>query len=184
MDPDLNKYDLHHITAGHSRMTKEEWAHAYDQSWRRYYTFEHCERIMRRAAALKAFGSVLFTLTWFKASYELENVHPVESGLVRLKFRRDRRSTLPIEPIWSFYPKYFSEVARKSFGWIRLYMQLRRIYLRIKHDPKRYEYTDAAIEPVADDEVQTHQMFHTDAARAYVSQERQLENARHGAMAQ
>jgi hypothetical protein len=139
---------------------------------------------MRRAAALKAFGSVLFTLTWFKASYELENVHPVESGLVRLKFRRDRRSTLPIEPIWSFYPKYFSEVARKSFGWIRLYMQLRRIYLRIKHDPKRYEYTDAAIEPVADDEVQTHQMFHTDAARAYVSQERQLENARHGAMAQ
>jgi hypothetical protein len=61
---------------------------------------------------------------------------------------------------------------------------LRRIYLRIKHDPKRYEYTDAAIEPVADDEVQTHQMFHTDAARAYVSQERQLENARHGAMAQ
>ena len=29
MDPDLNKYDLHHITCEHARMSKEEWAYAY-----------------------------------------------------------------------------------------------------------------------------------------------------------
>ena len=53
----------------HPRMSREEWAYAYRESWRRYYTLEHCERIMRRAAALRAFGNVLITLTWFKASH-------------------------------------------------------------------------------------------------------------------
>jgi hypothetical protein len=183
MDPDLNKYDLHHITTTHPRMTREEWAHAYNESWRRYYSFEHCETIMRRAAALKAFGSVLFTLTWFKASFELENVHPVESGLLRLKSRRDRRPTLPIEPIWQFYPRYAAELVRKTAGWVTLYVRLRMIYLRIKHDPGRYEYSDLAIAPVANDEVETHEMFHTASARAFVDQERRLERARQGAAA-
>jgi hypothetical protein len=183
MDPDLNKYDLHHITAGHPRMTREEWDYAYQESWKRYYSLEHCETVMRRAATFGMFSDVHITLTWFKASFELENCHPVESGMLRLKSRRDRRSTLPIEPIWVFYPKYFAELARKTFGWARIYFQLRKRYVRIKHDPKRYEYTDLAISPVTDDEIETHEMFHTDAARAYVDTERRLERIRRGAAA-
>jgi hypothetical protein len=179
-DPDLNIYDLHHITCGHPRMSKEEWEYAYRESWKRYYSYEHCETVMRRAAALRAFGNVLFVMTWFKASFELENCHPVESGLLRLKSRRDRRSTLPMEPVWSFYPKYFAELVRKTAGWVTIYARLRRIYLRVKYDPKRYEYTDAAITPVTDDEIETHEMFHTDTARAYVENERRLENIRRG----
>lgn len=42
---------------------------------------------------------------------------------------------------------------------------------------------DLAITPVTEDEVATHEMFRTDAARAYVDQERRLEKARHGAAA-
>lgn len=184
MDPDLNKYDLHHITCEHPRMSKEEWANAYNESWKRYYSYDHCERVMRRAAALRAFGNVLLVMTWFKASFELENCHPVESGLFRLKSRRDRRPTMPIEPIWTFYPKYFGELIRKTVGWASIYLRLRMIYLRIKHDPKRYEYTDLAIMPVIDDEVETHELFHNDAARAFVENERKIEKIiRRGAAA-
>jgi hypothetical protein len=183
MEPDLNNYDLHHICAQHPHMTREEWAYAYRESWRRYYDDEHCERIMRRAAALKAFGSVLFTLTWFKCSFELENCHPVESGILRLKFRKDRRPTLPLEPVWSFYPKYFAELVWKTWRWGYTYLRLRRIYLRIKHDPRRYEYTDLAITPVTDDEIETHAMFHNATARAYVDEERRLQQIRQGAAA-
>jgi hypothetical protein len=179
MDPDLNKYDLHHITAGHPRMTHAEWEEAYRESWTRYYSYEHCERVMRRAAALKNFGNVLFVLTWFKASFELENCHPVESGLIRLKTRRDRRPSMPVEPVWQFYPKYWAELARKTYGWVSIYVRLRRKYLAIKYDPKRYEYSDLAIQPVTDDEIETHQMFHTDAARAYVETERRIDKAIH-----
>jgi radical SAM superfamily enzyme YgiQ (UPF0313 family) len=174
MDPDLNKYDLHHITSGHPRMSKEEWAHAYNESWRRFYSYEHCERVMRRAAALKAFGSVLFVMTWFKASFELENCHPVESGLMRLKSRRDRRPTMAMESVWAFYPKYIAELTRKTVSWVTIYVRLRMIYLRIKHDPKRYEYTDLAITPVTDDEVATHEMLHSETARTYVEKELQV----------
>jgi hypothetical protein len=110
-------------------------------------------------------------------------LHPVESGALRLKSRRDRRSTLPLEPIRVFYPKYFAELARKTFGWARIYLQLRKRYVRIKYDPKRYEYTDLAISPVTDDEIETHEMFHNDAARAYVDTERRLEKIRRGAAA-
>jgi hypothetical protein len=175
MDPDLNKYDLHHITCAHPRMSEEEWAYAYRESWTRYYSFEHCERVMRRAAALRAFGNVLFVLTWFKASFELENCHPVESGLLRLKSRRDRRTSMPLEPIWLFYPKYFAELVYKTIGWAAIYLRLRLIYLRIKYNPKRYEYTDLAIAPVTDEEVETHEMFGSDAARAFVESERRIQ---------
>jgi hypothetical protein len=184
MDPDLNKYDLHHITCGHPRMSKEEWAYAYKESWKRYYSYDHCESVMRRAAALRGFGNVLITMTWFKASFELENCHPVESGLIRLKSRLDRRPTLPVELVWLFYPKYFAELARKTVGWISIYLKLRMIYLRVKHDPRRYEYSDLAITPVIDDEIETHEMFNNDAARAYVADELRIENSiRKGAAA-
>jgi hypothetical protein len=183
MDPDLNKYDLHHITCEHPRMSQQEWAYAYRESWKRYYSYDHCERVMRRAAALRAFGNVLFVLTWFKASFELENCHPVESGLLRLKSRRDRRPTMPVEPAWKFYPKYLAELVGKTAGWASIYLRLRLIYLRIKNDPGRYEFTDLAIAPVTDDEIETHEMFHTDAARAYVESEQRIDKAIHGGAA-
>ncbi len=183
MDPDLNKYDLHHITAEHPRMSKAEWEYAYRESWKRYYSYEHCERVMRRAAALRAFGNVLFVMTWFKASFELENCHPVESGLLRLKSRRDRRPSMPMEPVWRFYPRYFAEIARKTAGWAEIYLRLRWLYVRIKHDPKRYAYSDLAIEPVTDDEIETHEMFHTDAAREYVKTEKRIDAIIHGGAA-
>lgn len=123
-------------------------------------------------------------MTWFKASFELENCHPVESGLMRLKSRLDRRPTMPLEPVWRFYPKYLTELATKTAGWISIYLRLRMIYLRVKHDPKRYQYSDLAITPVIDDEVESHEMLNSDAAKAYVAGERRIENViRKGATA-
>ena len=178
MDPDLNKYDLYHITTKHPKMTTQDWEHAYWESWRRYYSYEHCATIMRRSAALRAFGSTLFALTWFKGCLEIENVHPVEGGVLRMKSRRDRRPSLPMEPVWKFYPRYWAETASKILRWGYTYARLRKIYLSIKHDPKRYEYIDAAITPVTEDEVETHEMFKSAAAQAYVNQEQRLASIR------
>ena len=97
-----------------------------------------------------------------------------------MKFRRDRRPELPRESVWWFYPKYWYETAVKQYRWIALYRGLRKIYLRIKHDPARAQYTDLALTPVFDDDIESHELFNTEAARAYVSQERRLEKIRHG----
>ena len=85
---------------------------------------------------------------------------------------------MPVEPVWRFYPRYWSEVATKLVRWGALYLRLRRIYLRIKHDPDRFAYTDLAMTPVRDDEAETHELFKTDAAKAFVGREQHLRDAR------
>jgi radical SAM superfamily enzyme YgiQ (UPF0313 family) len=181
MDADMNKYDLNHVTTSHARMSQREWERAYRLAWQTYYSAEHIETIFRRAAAKRLnVGNVLFLVTWFRGCIDIEGIHPLEGGFLRLKFRRDRRSTLPLEPAWLFYPKFAVATVRKQIGWISLYLRLRLIYLRVKHDPQRYLYSDLALSPVADDEIETHELFQSAAAQAYVGQERRLRDIRAG----
>ena len=49
LDPDLNKYDLEHVTAAHSTMSREQWEKVYEDAWKTYYTPEHMKTVMRRA---------------------------------------------------------------------------------------------------------------------------------------
>ena len=102
--------------------------------------------VMRRAGALRSsFASSLFVLFWFKGCIEIENIHPIEGGLLRRKVRRNRRPTLPVEPVWSFYPRYAAETVSKFVRWGWMYARLRMLYLPIKRDAKRREYTDLAL---------------------------------------
>jgi hypothetical protein len=181
LDPDLNKYDLNHVCMPHPRMAKEEWERAYKLAWQSYYTFEHMETVLRRVASVGANASnALFLMTWFKGSIDFENIHPLEGGFLRLKYRCDRRPGWSIEPMWRFYPRYCFELAVKLVRWCALYLRLRRIYLRIRRDPQRVEYTDLAMTSITDEEV-TREIFQTKAAQAYLGQQRRLADARQGA---
>jgi radical SAM superfamily enzyme YgiQ (UPF0313 family) len=160
VDSDLNKYDLNHVTTAHPRMTGEEWERAYRMAWETYYTTAHVESVLRRLVAMQASASnAILLMTWFKGSIDIEKVHPLEAGFFRYKFRGDRRPGLPRVPAWRFYPGYLAESAAKLFRWSSLYFGLRRIYTRIKRDPRRYEYTDLALTPVTDAEVETLELF-------------------------
>jgi hypothetical protein len=181
LDPDMNKYDLDHNCTVHPKMSREEWDRAYNMAWQRYYTIDHVETILRRVAQTRANASnPLFLITWFMGSINIEHIHPLESGLLRLKYRRDRRPGFAVEPIWSFYPKYFAEMASKVLRWGTLYLRLHRIYLGIKRDPNRFNYTDLAMTPVASDEAETHELFGTDAARAFIARAQRVKQAQDG----
>jgi hypothetical protein len=130
-------------------------------------------------------ANALFLITWFKGSIDLERIHPLEAGFLRLKFRRDRRSGFEREPVWKFYPRYFGETAVKLARWTTLYLRLRRIYLRIKRDPEQFAYIDLATRVMNDEEISTLELFGTEAAQAYASEQRRLKdvrNARSGAV--
>ncbi len=183
MDPDLNKYDLNHITTGHRNMTREQWEQVYRSAWQTYYTTEHIETVLRRAMATRTSpGKTLFFIVWFKGCIDIEKIHPLEGGFLRLKFRTARRSGLPLEPVWLFYPKYIVEAMWKQVRWVSLYLRLRLIYLKIKRDPQRYDYMDLALEPVADDEIETREMFQSEVAQTYVGRVQQIERMRRGAV--
>jgi radical SAM superfamily enzyme YgiQ (UPF0313 family) len=184
LDPDMNKYDLNHVCTSHPRMSREEWQRAYKMAWERYYTIEHIETVLRRVATTSANASnALFLITWFKGSIDIEKMHPLESGFLRRKSRRDRRSGFPVEPALLFYPRYWTELSSKLVRWSALYLRLRRIYLRIKNDPHRYEYSDSAMMPVDDEHEVDRAMFQTDAAQAFLRQEQRLKRAHQGAAA-
>jgi hypothetical protein len=179
LDPDLNRYDLNHVTASHPRMPREEWERAYQVAWDTYYTDEHMKTVLRRLAAMKGrAGNAVLLLTWFRGSIGIEKVHPLEAGFFRLKFRRDRRPGLPILPVWQFYPAYFAESIGKFLRWSRLWLGLHATWTQIKHDPRRLDYTDLALEAVTDDEEhETRELFQSDAAQTFVARQRPAVNA-------
>ncbi|HJW86379.1 MAG TPA: radical SAM protein [Candidatus Brocadiaceae bacterium] len=181
MEADLNKYDLNHITTGHPLMSKEVWEKTYIRAWDAYYTPEHVETVLRRAKATGSSpGKTLFYMSWFKGCISIEKVHPIEGGFLRLKYREDRRPGLPLEPAVLFYPKYFAGMLWKQIRWVTLYMRLRMIYLKIKRDPNRRNYTDITLETVVDSEVDTREMFQSEGAQAYVTQSQQNDKERRG----
>ncbi len=181
MDADINKYDLNHAVTGHGKMSRAEWQDAYRAAWKTYYTDEHIETVLRRAIATGTSpGKTMFFIVWFKGCIDIEKIHPLEGGFLRLKFRRTRRSDLPRENPLLFYPKVIVEMLAKQFKWISLYTHLRLIYRRVKHDPARFEYMDTALEPVTEHDTETLELFQSETAKKFVDKIHQMEKIRHG----
>jgi radical SAM superfamily enzyme YgiQ (UPF0313 family) len=177
MDPDLNKYDLDHVTVAHLNMSKAEWERAYKLAWDTYFSWEHVETIMRRAAATgNNVGKIKTYALYFKGYHPIEHVHPLEGGALRLKSRHERRPHLPVEPAWLFYPRYFAETAVKAVRWATLVIRLERLARKVKNDPQRLEYMDQALMPVVN-EVENLELYKTRSSQAFLDQRRHIEEA-------
>ena len=162
MDPDINKYDLDHRVAHHSKMTDQEWEEAYRAAWATYYTPEHIRTILKRAAQIPNGRPkpITSTIMWFKLMIEQEGVHPLEGGAFRLKYRRDRRRSLPLELPFVFYPRYWGGIARQGVALLAIFLRTRRILNEVLNAPDRYTYTDLAIAPPRDDEFEQLSLYH------------------------
>jgi radical SAM superfamily enzyme YgiQ (UPF0313 family) len=149
MDPDMNKYDLEHVTTGHSVMTADEWQKVYRQAWDLYYSAEHIETIFRRAktSGIKPVR-LLNHIVQFYFTFIQENVHPLQGGYFRRKIRRHRRSTLPRENPLVFYPRRVREIVETHAKLAAFYLYLHRIRRRVERD--RRPYSDPALTPIAD----------------------------------
>src|SRR6202040_3104414 len=102
--------------------------------WETYYTPEHIRTILRRVAAcrLGRLHTTLTTILWFYLSFAYEGVHPLEGGAFRLKFRRDRRSALPVESPFVFYPRYFGEILLKAWQYGSIYWRTMRMMKQVQ----------------------------------------------------
>ena len=176
MDPDMNKYDTEHVVTAHPRMTKAQWEEIYRAAWDIYYAPEHLERIMRRAGVTNInLSSLAGTLLHFSQFTAMENVHPLQGGIFRLKFRRDRRPTFAIEPVWIFYPRYLWDTAGKLVRVARAARHLYGLAKTIKADPRKKAYMDQALAPAVDDDLDSLELFNqNDAARNAVLHERHV----------
>jgi hypothetical protein len=181
MDPDMNKYDLNHRATHHAKMSDAEWEDAYRSAWQAFYTTEHIRTILQRAAAsrLGRPGTTLSTLLWFKLVSEFEGVHPLEGGILRRKFRRDRRPTMRRENPLVFYPRYAGETLAKLWRYISVYRQCKAILDEVQAAPDRWTYSDLAIAPPKDDEFEALDLYkQTAGADAALARKRRSDEIR------
>jgi pyruvate-formate lyase-activating enzyme len=166
MDPDLNRYDLEHVTTGHALMSAVDWQKVYFDAWGQYYTDAHVETVLRRCAAMGMLISrVGHALTHFSGSVPIEGLHPLQFGLFRRKRRTQRRSGLPRENPLVFYPRRVAETVRSLWQWYALAQRYRAIRHRIRDDPQNHLYTDEAMQPASRDEADATELMRTHAAK-------------------
>lgn len=181
MDPDLNKYDLNHVTTGHSQMSPSDWEGVYRAAWDLYHSDEHVERVLRRAAATKvSVTEALAMMSFFIGSYRIEKVHPLEGGFFRRKYRLDRRSDFPVEPALRFYARRLAETVMEQGRWMWLTVRLGRIYWKVRASKDAHLYTDEALAAVSADDAETLEMFDTAEAKAFIGREKRFAEVRAG----
>ena len=181
MDPDLNKYDVHHRVVHHPRMSDKEFDQTYIDAWRAYYAPEHIETVARRHGASKGGNPAepARFMTMFKIMFEAEGIHPLEGGVLRLKYRADRRHGMPIVPIGLFHYRLAVENWKKIRIYARLAWQGWRIGQRVKNDPRRLDYMDLALSPVVDEDLDKLALFaETAGGGAALSKRRGEDSAR------
>jgi radical SAM superfamily enzyme YgiQ (UPF0313 family) len=176
LDPDMNRYDSVHVTAPHPRMTGREWVDVYRRAWDAYYSPEHVATVLRRA---RAWGSraekVMWVMLSFHATAVVEGVHPLDGGILRRKYRHDRRRGLPLESPLAFYPRYAWETVSKQARLLAMYLRYRAIYRRAVARSAADPAEDLAMQPVRDEELDRLDLFTaTDAARAAALKSRRM----------
>lgn len=151
IEPDMNKYDLEHVTMDHPLMSKEEWQRTYRNAWKQYYTAEHIERVLHRAAVNdQDIYKVMFLLLCLGGSIALEGIHPLEAGMFRRKVRRMRRPGMPIENPLIFYLRRAWEIVSLSVRWMNLVWKFFRILRRVQSRPQQPGEVDLAMIPVSE----------------------------------
>jgi hypothetical protein len=171
MDLDLNRYDVEHVCTAHSKMSTKEWQDIYHEAWLLYYTPEHMKTLLRRAAATGVpIGNLAKYLLTFSTTDRLENVHPLQGGIFRLKHPSERRPGLSRENPWFFWPRFTWETLVKHVILARTIGRLLMWQTAIAYNPGARNYTDQALTPVSDDGDETLDLLtKTTGARAAVA---------------
>ncbi len=180
MDPDMNKYDLEHVTTAHPKMSAEALDALYREAWNLYYSDAHVETLMRRAAAsgISVHG-VMINCLQIHCAMRYEKVHPQQCGYIRRKVWSQRRPELGLENPLVFFPRHIVTSVIKYAAIARYVARMVRKKKRIRRDPAAKRYTDLALTPVVDATEESLEMFDlNDAARAAVAKARDQAEAR------
>ncbi len=180
MDPDLNKYDLESVCTDHPNMTRKEWTAIYNEAWGLYYSKEHMRTLLRRTAATGGpMTSMVKMLLNFSVTVGLEGLHPIQSGVLRLRHPSERRPGLPVESALIFWPRLGWDTVRKTVTILFALSKLTASAMSAARDPNRYRYMDQALTPVGDDDSSLDLMTKTGGAQAAVAHIKRVDRLTH-----
>jgi hypothetical protein len=134
------------------------------------------ETLLRRAAATGVpMGSLVKLLVAFAMMVRLENLHPLQSGLFRLKHSFERRPGLPRERLWIFWPRFVAAALYKQAVLAGMIARLFVMKMSIARDPHARAYIDPALTPVdVDNDATLDLLTKTTGANAAVAHIRKI----------
>lgn len=161
IDPDLNKYDLTHCVFKHPKFPGDQLDRTYREAIASFYSPDHCQTILRRAAALGSNKkiSTMNRLLVYGTGGPLHNVYSLDGGYLRKKYRRDRRPGLPLENPLAFYTKHYASTVRNTAIMATKRLMFMRFIKSLWADPARFDYTDPAISETHHDEFETLDLY-------------------------
>jgi hypothetical protein len=100
---------------------------------------------------------------------QLEKVHPLQSGVIRMKHPSERRPGFLREGTLAFYSRYLGNLITRNARFIGTVFWILGVKRRIERDPHRHAYTDQALTPVGEHEDETYDhMTKTAGAKAAI----------------
>ena len=132
----------------------------YREAWSLYYSREHMRTLLRRAVATGVpVHSLVKLLVTFGTSVPLENIHPLQTGILRLMHPSERRPGMPRENPLIFWPRLAWQTVRKN---LHVASQIVRLVLEARtltRDPEAKSYIDRALMPASDDGDENLELF-------------------------
>jgi hypothetical protein len=111
---------------------------------------------------------------------QFEKVHPLQSGLIRMKHPSEQRPGLAPESILMFYARYLRDLIVRNAAFLRTTRWILIMAWRIAHDPNRLSYVDTALLPVGNDEDETFDyLTKTDGAKAAINHLKKIAELTH-----
>jgi hypothetical protein len=103
-------------------------------------------------------NKVKWMMLSFYGAAKVEGVHPMDSGIFRRKYRRDRIAGIPREHPVVFWSRYGWEIVSKHLRYVWLYLMFHRAY-RNAVNGVTPEADDLAMQPVQAQELDTLDLF-------------------------
>ena len=138
--------------------------------------------LLRSAATGVNMSSLVKLLLTFSLTNRLEKVHPLQSGIMRLRHPSERRPGLPTESAILFWPKLTFEIVRKTAVTVATLSQLAFLSIKICRNPNRLEYKDHALSRMDDDDEGSLELLtQTSSAKQAAAHQKKVFNLTHGA---
>ncbi len=131
LDADPGNYDSFHPTMRHPRMTGREWLEAYRAAWRDFYSFEAMRDTLLRANH-RTYWGLFKNFIWYRAAM-IEDAHPMITGFVRIKDRRERRRGFPVEGRRAHLRRRLPQILRQLRAYLRLFLEMEELWLQTRH---------------------------------------------------
>lgn len=134
MDKKLSRFSSFVPVTDHENplITQEVWQGMYNDSWHQFYTADHMRACLERCKNKTQFRALQRVYLWYCWALFVENVHPMNSPFLKVRFYHERDPELSQIPYWKFclketwrYSKYFVGLMREAYRFQQVNLPIR-----------------------------------------------------------